>query len=354
MPRITIVALILAFIALGGVIYHSQIGGQQPSPSVSPHQDSEISDSVGIIEGSLGYPSEEIPADMRVCAENVQTWKKYCTDKQISDSKYTYGKGYQLEIPAGDYYVFAKVNNIDYYAYYSEFVTCGLSINCSSHKPLKVEIAKGDSAGGIDPIDWYLPSFDEVDFIKTGNLVAGENNKWALLYEEAGQPALKVDLRFVDGSFCDLGQETKNCFVLPDGFFEVGDRVRIEGGRQNSEVFISRLKKAETKDDLIRVFKPLPNEVIKSSLMVEGEARGNWFFEADFPVVLTDWDGLIIDQGIAQTNQDWMTENFVSFEAKLEFEVPELKDNGTLILQKDNPSGLSENDNALEIPIFFK
>ncbi len=72
MPRITIVALILALFALGGVIYHSQIGGQRPSSDAPPHQDSEIPDAVGIVEGSLGYPSEEIPADLRVCAENVQ------------------------------------------------------------------------------------------------------------------------------------------------------------------------------------------------------------------------------------------------------------------------------------------
>ncbi|MCF7844064.1 Gmad2 immunoglobulin-like domain-containing protein [Candidatus Gracilibacteria bacterium] len=108
------------------------------------------------------------------------------------------------------------------------------------------------------------------------------------------------------------------------------------------------------KMNLIRVNNPRPNQVISSPLIIEGEARGFWFFEASFPVVLTDWDGLIIAQGIATANGDWMTENFVPFTAKLEFKNPTYKNNGALILRKDNPSGLPEHDDALEIPIIFK
>jgi len=104
----------------------------------------------------------------------------------------------------------------------------------------------------------------------------------------------------------------------------------------------------------IIVSSPLPNELIQSPLVVEGKARGTWFFEADFPVILVDWDGLIIAEGIARTEENWMTEDFISFEAKIEFEKPTLKNNGTLILRKDNPSGLPEYDDALEIPIIFE
>ncbi|MCK5341841.1 MAG: hypothetical protein KAR20_00475 [Candidatus Heimdallarchaeota archaeon] len=98
---------------------------------------------------------------------------------------------------------------------------------------------------------------------------------------------------------------------------------------------------------------PRPNQTIKSPLIVKGQARGFWFFEGDFPVVLTNWDGLIIGQGIAVVQDEWMTEKFVPFQAVIEFETPEYKNNGTLILQKDNPSDLPEHDDALEIPIFF-
>ena len=113
------------------------------------------------------------------------------------------------------------------------------------------------------------------------------------------------------------------------------------------------------KSDLIHLDSPQPDEEIESPLKIQGEARGIWFFEGDFPVVLTNWDGLIIAEGHATANPpaggDWMTEDFVPFEAELEFTADtSVSNRGSLILKKDNPSGLSENDDALEIAVFFK
>ncbi|GEM_PF-687409 len=109
------------------------------------------------------------------------------------------------------------------------------------------------------------------------------------------------------------------------------------------------------KIDLIRISTPRPNQTISSPLTITGEARGNWFFEASFPVVLTDWDGKIIAQGIAQAKSEWMTTDFVPFEATLTFTVDKnaYSNKGSLILKKDNPSGLPQKDDALEIPIVF-
>lgn len=109
----------------------------------------------------------------------------------------------------------------------------------------------------------------------------------------------------------------------------------------------------ESKKDLIRLETPLPNSTITSPLLIKGEARGNWFFEASFPIYLTNWDGLIIAEGYATAEGEWMTTEFVPFTATLTFKNPEYKNNGSLILKKDNPSGLPEHDDALEIPIFF-
>lgn len=112
-----------------------------------------------------------------------------------------------------------------------------------------------------------------------------------------------------------------------------------------------------TFSDLIFLKTPLPGERIKSPLIIKGEARGFWYFEADFPVILTDWDGLIIAEGTAQAQGDYgMTEEFVPFEATLNFEKPDTKvsDRGALILKKDNPSGLPENDDTLEITVFYE
>jgi hypothetical protein len=48
-----------------------------------------------------------------------------------------------------------------------------------------------------------------------------------------------------------------------------------------------------------------------------------------------------------------MTEEFVPFSGTLEFDRPAYGDRGSLILKKSNPSGLSERDDAYEIPIRF-
>ena len=112
---------------------------------------------------------------------------------------------------------------------------------------------------------------------------------------------------------------------------------------------------AAQKADLIRLTAPLPNATVSSPLTITGQARGYWYFEASFPVVLVDWDGRIIAQGIATAKDEWMTEDFVPFEATLTFAADKnaYSNRGALILQKDNPSGLPQNDDALEIPVLF-
>lgn len=104
---------------------------------------------------------------------------------------------------------------------------------------------------------------------------------------------------------------------------------------------------------LIKVDSPQLNETIQSSYTIKGQARGYWFFEASFPIKLLDENGNIITQTIAQAQSDWMTEDFVPFEAVLTFSVPK-DQKGTLVLKKDNPSGLPENDAQIQIPVILK
>jgi hypothetical protein len=116
----------------------------------------------GTIEGSLGYPSEGIPP-MEICAEETKSKKLVCTEKIISNKKYTFDKGYQLEVPAGTYRVFAKLSSSaktggdldNYKAYYSQFVTCGMNADCLSHLPIDVKVKSGETKTKLDPIDWY-------------------------------------------------------------------------------------------------------------------------------------------------------------------------------------------------------
>jgi len=117
-------------------------------------------------------------------------------------------------------------------------------------------------------------------------------------------------------------------------------------------VFIEDIGNQLEKEDLIIVDSPRPNELAISPLEIKGQAVGYWFFEGDFPIKLLDDDGNVIAEGVATALSDWMVEEFVNFEAEIEFETPSSY-NGDLILEKDNPSGLPENVDFLRIPVIF-
>ncbi|MGE5541115.1 MAG: Gmad2 immunoglobulin-like domain-containing protein [Bacillota bacterium] len=107
-----------------------------------------------------------------------------------------------------------------------------------------------------------------------------------------------------------------------------------------------------SKDDLIVVDAPLPNAVVGSPLTVTGKARGSWYFEAQFPVKLYDATGKLIASAPAHASGDWMTTEYVPFSVTLTFASSNTS-TGKLVLEKDNPSGLPQNANSLEIPVSF-
>ena len=67
---------------------------------------------------------------------------------------------------------------------------------------------------------------------------------------------------------------------------------------------------------------------------------------------LLNQSGLEIASGYVTAQGDWMTEDFVQFEGSLNFTArPDTT--GTLILEKDNPSGLPQHDDELRVPVKF-
>ncbi len=152
-------------------------------------------------------------------------------------------------------------------------------------------------------------------------------------------------------------------FASEDGavvFWNKGEEASLEIGGDLTRCHVPEASGAtEETENLIRVTTPVPGATVASPLEVEGEARGVWFFEGDFPLVLTDWDGRILAEHYATAQGDWMTEDFVPFSARLAFDSPYAADDpdfmrrGYLVLRKANPADRPEHDDALEIPVVF-
>jgi len=103
----------------------------------------------------------------------------------------------------------------------------------------------------------------------------------------------------------------------------------------------------------IRISSPELDQTLSFPLIIEGEARGNWYFEASFPISLLDDNGKEIALLVAQAQSDWMTTDFVPFKTIIDLtQLPETE-KGVLVFYKDNPSGLSENDQEVRIPVYF-
>lgn len=117
--------------------------------------------------------------------------------------------------------------------------------------------------------------------------------------------------------------------------------------------FITSTPDVTILDDVLKVTSPAKNARISSPLTVTGSARGTWYFEASFPIRLLDSTGKEIAVTPAQAKTDWMTTDYVEFEATLSFSPPATA-TGTLVLERSNPSGLPANDQRVEIPVRFQ
>lgn len=110
-----------------------------------------------------------------------------------------------------------------------------------------------------------------------------------------------------------------------------------------------------TGNDEIKIESPLMNEVISSPLSVKGEVKGYWMFEAIFDTRLEDENGKELATAPATALDDWMTEDFVPFEAEMEFN-PGNATEGKLIFLEAFPSGgLEEGETrrTFEVPVRF-
>ena len=160
-----------------------------------------------------------------------------------------------------------------------------------------------------------------------------------------------LGFRFLSGPedtwLCQNGQWVKHGQPSTSKPTTVCDSQKLQPGDNGPTV--------SDQSDLIVVDYPKSGDTVTSPLVVRGKARGNWFFEASFPVKLVASDGTIIAQTPAQAKGDWMTTDFVPFEAKVDFEYTLGRDKFpvNLILKNDNPSGLPQNDKSISVPVIL-
>ncbi len=91
---------------------------------------------------------------------------------------------------------------------------------------------------------------------------------------------------------------------------------------------------------------------VPQSFTITGIAPGPWYFEASFPIDVVSATGTILTTVVATAQSDWMTIDDVPFAANVS--VQNYTGAATLVLRRDNPSGLPEHDASVSIPILIQ
>lgn len=100
------------------------------------------------------------------------------------------------------------------------------------------------------------------------------------------------------------------------------------------------------------IVSPVVGSHIKSPVTVQGKARGSWFSEGTLPIEITDSHNIVIAKAPAQADSEWMTTDYVNFSVTIPFSTKQPF--GFIVIKKDNPSGLPENDAQFKIPVMFE
>lgn len=115
----------------------------------------------GGISGGLSYPSEFIPP-LRVVAFRLVNGQLSGEFSFVQTSQNQ--TSFQVDgLAPGQYWVVAyTIPEGDGIPQglaggYSQGVPCGLSVECTDHSLITVEVLAGQVTGGIDPADWYAP-----------------------------------------------------------------------------------------------------------------------------------------------------------------------------------------------------
>ena len=185
--------------------------------------------------------------------------------------------------------------------------------------------------------DTTFSGYAGITFTKTSMLSGEEVQHWAIAPQGDTSPVLDVSAQVygdTDGSY----QETVD---------QILESIEFESANGTGD---------GTSDERIQIEEPARGQAVESPISLSGEVRGTWLFEATAPVVVVDWDGRIIGESYIEAEGDWMTEDFVPFTGSVSYEqeLEPYSASGTVIFRKSNPSGLPENDAAVEVPVVLE
>ncbi len=230
---------------------------------------------------------------------------------------------------------------------------------CTDKTPSRVDLPAHSAPLGLI----FIPIDDRWPRVWWGDLLVAFHGSWNRSVP-TGYKVVRIDLDeagnylgtydFITGWLTEKGALGRpvDLLVDPGRLFISDDKAGV--------IYLVRWDGETKETDEVTIESPRPNEVVSSPLQVRGKARGNWFFEANLPVRIEDANAKVLGQVGAQAKGDlpaeqagWMTTKLVPFEATLEFKTPET-DTGTLVMLKDNPSGLPQHAREVRIPIRFK
>lgn len=224
----------LTAIASEKAVEPTQIEETQASPTAVEQEPTITQTSQGKIMGQLAYPSEFLPPQRVVAFDTDDSDTYFVTEVQT-------GRTFTLEVPPGTYYVLAYLINpshagasSDWYAAYSQAVECGLTTECEDHSLVMVEVQPGETVTEINPIDWYLPTGEDVGWPTDPLKPERGAITGALGYGSEYIPPMRVvafDVHSEGYYYVDTlrNQETYEITDLPPGTYNVLAYVREEG-----------------------------------------------------------------------------------------------------------------------------
>ena len=105
-------------------------------------------------------------------------------------------------------------------------------------------------------------------------------------------------------------------------------------------------------DRMLTVTSPQQGAFVAHTFQLEGKARGSWYFEGTFPLVIENESGVVLETIPIRAQGDWQTPDLVPFSETIQ--LPYYSGNANLILKKANLSSGSSEDASLTIPIIVQ